>query len=271
MMMIRHSRSLAFVAILLAGNVWAQNFQAPQTLTVPAGTRILTVLRSPLHTTSAVPDSGIYLESLVPIVIDNHVAIPAHSLIQGTVETAKRPGHFDRNSRLRFHFTTLTFTNNQVSTIDAVLQSIPGTDYRTKDSRGTAGTVDQAEKTLPEISTLAFTGALFGSVRHIGIGGALPGAGLGAALGVGKVLLKRGDAMILHEGTRMEIVLQSPLTVSPQIIPQANMTGPFTPRSTVPDHTTEPAASESSTNARNPLRPVLNPWPIQKLLYLPWY
>jgi len=228
-------------------------------------------LRSPVHTTSAVPDSGVYLESLAPIVIDNQVAIPAHSLIQGTVETAKRPGHFDRNSRFRFHFTTVVFPNNHVEPIDAVLQSIPGTDYRKTDSAGTTGTVDQVEKTLPDISTLAFAGALFGSVRHIGIGGFLPGAGLGIALGVGKVLLKRGDPIVLHEGTRMEIALKAPVTISRQVIPESNEPSSFTPKLIIRNDTNEPTASESQRNTPNPLRPVLNPWPMQKLFYLPWY
>ena len=271
MTLIRHSRCLILVAVFLARTAWAQNPAAPQTLTVPAGTGIITVLRSPLHTTSAVPDSGVYLETLAPIVIDNHVAIPAHSLIQGTVETDKRPGHFDRNSQLRFHFTTLIFPNNQVSTIDALLQSIPGSNYRKKDSRGTAGTVDQAEKTLPEIGALAFTGALFGSVRHFGIGGLLPGAGLGAGLGIGKVLLRRGDPIVLHEGTRMEIVLQAPVTVSQQLIPPSSIASTSIQPSVFSGDTSEPTASEPSMNVRNPGRPVLNPWPMQKLFYLPWY
>lgn len=269
MTLIRHSRSLILVAIFLARIAWAQNSAAPQTLTVPAGTGIITVLRSPLHTTSAVPDSGVYLETLAPIVIDNHVAIPAHSMIQGTVETAKRPGHLDRNSWLRFHFTTLVFPNNHVSTINAVLQSIPGTDYRKKDSRGTAGTVDQAEKTLPEITTLAFAGALFGSVRHIGIGGVLPGAALGAGLGVGKVLIKRGEPVILREGTRVEIVLQAPVTVSQESIPPSNMASTFTQSSVLTTTTSESTGSESSPKARKQPRPVLNPWAMQKLFYLP--
>lgn len=271
MNLIRYFRCLALLAVFLARVAWAQNSDAPQSLIVPVGTRIITVLRSPLHTTSAISDSGVYLESLAPIVVDNHVAIPAHCLIQGTVESGKRPGHFDRNSRFRFHFTTVVFPNNHVETIDAVLQSIPGTEYRKKDSLGTAGTVDQVEKTLPDIGALAFTGALFGSVRHIGIGGFLPGAGLGVALGVGKVLLKRGDPIVLHEGTRMEIELKAPVTVSRQVIPESNESTSFTPKLILRDRTSEPNAPESVPDRPSPLRPVLNPWPIQKLFYLPWY
>ena len=271
MISIRHFRCLAFLAVCSTRVASAQSSDAAPTLTVPAGTKIITVLRSPIHTTSAVSDSGVYLESLEPIVLDNHVAIPAHCLIQGTVNTNKRPGHFDRNARLRFHFTTLIFPSNQVATIDAVLQSIPGSDYRKKNSGGTAGTVDQVEKSLPEISTLAFAGALFGSVRRTGIGGIWPGAGLGVALGLGKVLLSRGDPMLMREGTRMEIVLQSPVTVPQQVIPESSTLTTFTPKLIIRNDTSESDSSEPPKNMPNPLRPVLNPWPIERLTFLPWY
>src|SRR5215467_8254865 len=41
---------------------------APSTVTIPAGTRVLMVLKSPLHTTSGTAGSGLYLETLYPIV-----------------------------------------------------------------------------------------------------------------------------------------------------------------------------------------------------------
>ena len=38
---------------------------APSTVTIPAGTRVLMVLKSPLHTTSGTAGSGLYLETLI--------------------------------------------------------------------------------------------------------------------------------------------------------------------------------------------------------------
>src|SRR5262249_22075807 len=41
---------------------------APSTVTIPAGTRVMMVLESPLHTTSGTAGSGIYLETFFPVI-----------------------------------------------------------------------------------------------------------------------------------------------------------------------------------------------------------
>ena len=60
--------------------------------------------------------------------------------------------------------------------------------------------------------TSSVGGAIIGSHRSFGIG-LLPGAGLGAALGLGAVLLKRGDEIYLPQGSRVEMVLQAPFSL----------------------------------------------------------
>jgi hypothetical protein len=183
---------------------------APSTVTIPAGTRVLMVLKSPLHTTSGTAGSGLYLETLYPVVQGNRVVIPARTQVQGIVEADKRPGHINRVSEFRFRFTTLIFPNNLVAPIQGVLQSIPGAkNIRTHDKDGTLKPVDQTEKAVAPAAVSAVGGAIIGAHRGFGIG-LLPGAGLGAALGLGAVLLKRGDEINLPQGTRVEMVLQSP-------------------------------------------------------------
>jgi len=185
----------------------------PSTVTIPAGTRVLMVLKSPLHTTSGTAGSGLYLETLYPVIQGNRVVIPAHTQVQGVVEANKRPGHVNRVSEFRFRFTTLIFPNNAVAPIDGVLQSIPGAkNIRTHDKEGTLKPVDQAEKVVTPAAASAVGGAIIGAHRGFGIG-LLPGAGLGAALGLGAVLLKRGDEISLATGTNVEMVLQAPLAL----------------------------------------------------------
>jgi hypothetical protein len=185
----------------------------PSTVTIPAGTRVLMVLKSPLHTTSGAAGSGLYLETLYPVVQGNGVVIPAHTLVQGVVESDERPGHLKRTSEFRFHFTTLIFPNNLVVPINGVLQSIPGApNIRTRGEDRKLEPVDQAEKVITPTAASAVGGAIIGSHRGFGIG-LLPGAGLGAALGLGAVLLKRGDEINLPQGTSVEMVLQSPFNL----------------------------------------------------------
>jgi hypothetical protein len=185
----------------------------PSTVTIPAGTRVLMVLKSPLHTTSGTAGSGLYLETLYPVVQSNGVVIPSHTLVQGTVEANERPGHLKRTSEFRFHFTTLIFPNNLVMPINGVLQSIPGArNIRTRSDDRTLKPVDQTEKVVTPVVASTVGGAIIGSHRAFGIG-LWPGAGLGAALGLGAVLVKRGDEILLPQGTNVEMVLQSPFSL----------------------------------------------------------
>ena len=186
---------------------------APSTVTIPAGTRVLMVLKSPLHTTSGTVGSGLYLETLYPVVQGDGVVIPAHTQVQGVVEANERPGHVKRASEFRFRFTTLIFPNNFVAPISGALQSIPGArNIRTRNQDGTLKPVDQAEKVITPAAAGTVGGAIIGARRGFGIG-LLPGAGLGAALGLGAVLLKRGDEISLARGTNVEMVLQAPLNL----------------------------------------------------------
>lgn len=186
---------------------------APSTVTIPAGTRVLMVLRSPLHTTSGTAGSGLYLETLYPVVQGNGVVIPAHTQVQGVVEGDERPGHLKRTSEFRFRFTTLIFPNNLVVPINGMLQSIPGArNIRTRSNDRTLEPVDQTEKVITPTAASAVGGAIIGSHHAFDIG-LLPGAGLGAALGLGAVLLKRGDEINLPRGASVEMVLQAPFSL----------------------------------------------------------
>ena len=171
------------------------------------------VLKSPLHTTSGTAGSGLYLETLFPVVQSNGVVIPAHTQVQGVVESDERPGHLKRTSEFRFRFTTLIFPNNVVVPINGVLQSIPGArNIRTRSDDKTLEPVDQPEKVITPTAASAVGGAIIGSHRAFGIG-LLPGAGLGAALGLGAVLLKRGDEINLPQGSKVEMVLPAPFSL----------------------------------------------------------
>jgi len=202
----------------------------PSTVTIPAGTRVLMVLKSPLHTTSGTAGSGLYLETLYPVIQGNRVVIPAHTQVQGVVEANKRPGHVNRVSEFRFRFTTLIFPNNFVAPIDGVLQSIPGAkNIRTHDKDGTLKPVDQTEKVVTPAAVSAVGAAIIGAHRGFGIG-LLPGAGLGAALGLGAVLLKRGDEISLARGTSVEMILQAPLSLEQaQVVENARYVPRFQP------------------------------------------
>jgi hypothetical protein len=213
-------RSTAAQAGLVAAmNQGSQTSQAvpsnptPEPVTLPAGTHLLMKLVSPLHTTSSTPGSGIYLETTFPVVQNDRVVIPEHTRVIGTMGNEKRPGRVQGRAQMRFQFTQLILPDNRVLPIAAGLQSLPGSDRnRTVDHEGTIEPVDQIDADVFTVAKTTGAGILVGSIRHVGIGvgrGALIGAGLGLA----KVLFTRGDEISLPVGTRVEVVLQHPLTV----------------------------------------------------------
>ena len=185
----------------------------PSTITIPAGTRVLLSLVSPLHTTSAIPGSGIYAETAAAVVQDNHVVIPLRAQVQGVVESEQRPGRVKGRAKFLLHFTTLIFPNNYVVPIDGGLQSVPGSaKLRTKGEKGTLEPVDQIDRDVATVTKPALIGGAVGSIRSLGPG-TFVGAGAGALAGLAKVLFTRGDEIKLPAGATVEMVLQRPLTL----------------------------------------------------------
>jgi len=182
-------------------------------LDIAPGTHVLMALVSPLHSTSGSEGSEIYLEVVVPVVENGQVVIPAHTYVQGKVEGSRRPGHFRRTSAFHFRFTNMIFPNNRVETIDAVLQSIPGSKITRTTADGDLRTVDQTEKILTPMAAGAVAGAVIGSATRFGIG-KFTGAGLGAAVGLAGSVLQRGDNIDFPVGTRMEMVLRNSIKLS---------------------------------------------------------
>src|SRR2546429_7810371 len=187
----------------------------PEVITIPAGTHLLMKLISPLHTTSSTPGSGVYLETAFPVVENNRIVITEHTRVMGVVTDERRPGRVQGRAQMRLRFTQLILPDNRELAVVGSLQSLPGSSRnRTVNNEGTLEPVDQIDADVYTVAKTTGAGVLVGSIRHVGIGvghGALIGAGLGLA----KVLFTRGDEISLPVGTRVEMVLQRPLTVQP--------------------------------------------------------
>jgi hypothetical protein len=192
----------------------AENREKPEPITLPAGTHLLMKLTSALHTTSATPGAGIYLETSFPVIAEGRVIIPERSRVLGVVEKGRRPGRVKGRAQMRFRFTTLILPDNHVLSIAGNVESLPGSEsHRTVDDEGTLEPVDQIDADVYTVAKTTGAGILIGSVSHIGVGVG-PGALIGAGIGVAKVLFTRGDAISLPVGTRVEMVLKRPLLVA---------------------------------------------------------
>jgi type IV secretion system protein VirB10 len=209
-----------------------------KTYTVPAGTKILLQLRSPLNTRSAQVGDGVYLSSAFPVVVGNRVMIPEGVFVQGMVDRVARAGRVKGKAQLDMHFTSIIFPNGTVVEIPGVVSGLPGASKQ--DVKGNEGTIEQdKDKTRNAGKTAEIalpTGATVGSIAGLGAGHPIAGSfgGLGAGLAaVGLVsLFTRGADVNIETGTQVEMVLQRPLILQEENLTEA--TAPGAARAMVP-------------------------------------
>lgn len=189
-----------------------------KTYTVPAGTKVLLQLRSAINTKSAKAGDGVYLASTFPVVVGNHVMIPAGVYVQGTVDRVVRAGHVKGRAQLDMHFSSIIFPNGTVVEIPGVVNSIPGAKKQTVKDDG-EGTIEQAGdkgRNVGEVAKIAVpTGATIGSIGGLQSGhpvaGGLIGVGAGLAAAGAVALFTRGADVDIPTGSQVEMVLQRPL------------------------------------------------------------
>jgi type IV secretion system protein VirB10 len=191
---------------------------APQTFTVPAGTKVLLSLKSAINTKTAQQGDGVYLVSSFPVVGNSRIMIPVGVYVQGVVDRVVRPGRVKGRAQLDLHFTTMIFPNGQVVDVPGVLNSLPGSDG--PKVKGNEGTVEQAGNKGRDVANV-LKGAAIGAEGGV-IGGAASGdlakgvgygSAAGAAAGAIYTLFTRGNDIVIPTGTSVEMVLQRPLVL----------------------------------------------------------
>jgi hypothetical protein len=203
----------------------SQSSPAPQTYTVPAGTRVLLMLRSAINTKTAQQGDGVYLVSSFPVANDSRVMIPEGVYVQGVVDRVVRPGRVKGRAQLDLHFTTMIFPNGSVVAVPGVLDNLPGSDG--PKVKNNEGTVEQAGSKGRDAGNIA-KGAAIGAESGV-LGGAVSG-NLGRGIGYGSLagaaagaiytLFTRGNDIVIPSGTSVEMVLQRPL-----ILQEAQLAG----------------------------------------------
>jgi len=200
---------------------------APRTYVVPAGTRVLLQLRSGIDTRSAKPGDGVYLSSIFPVVVGNHVMIPPGVYVQGVVDRVQRAGRVRGRAQLDMHFTSMIFPNGSVVEIPGMVNNLPGAKDQSvkKDGEGTVEQAGDKGRNAGETAKIAIpagagVGTIAGAVNGHPLEGGLAGVGVGLAT-VGLVsLFTRGADVHIPAGTQVEMVLQRPL-----VLEQENLAG----------------------------------------------
>ena len=188
--------------------------QAPNEYVVEPGTRMLLRLTNSVNTKHTAAGDHVYLETAVPIYVNERLVIPRGSYVVGTVMEAHQAGRVKGKSDLSLRFESVTLPNGVTRTFRSLPGSVDGRgDLNRKEGKiegegnkgGDARTVGETTAAGTGIGTLA--GAASG---HLGMGAGI-GAAAGAAAGLAKVLGSRGPDVVLPQGTTMELVLDREL------------------------------------------------------------
>jgi hypothetical protein len=212
---------------------------AHQTITVPAGTKVLLQLRSSVNTKSAKPGDGVYLASIFPVVVGNRVVMPVGLYVQGVVDRVERAGHVKGKAELDMHFTSIIFPNNTVVEIPGVVDALPGAKKQTvkDDQEGTIQQDGDKGRDVGEVAKVSVpVGGTVGAIGGLGSGHPLAGglAGVGAGLAAAGLvaLFTRGADVNIDAGTQVEMVLQRPLLLEEENL--APTGAPGTPAALAP-------------------------------------
>jgi hypothetical protein len=166
-------------------------------LTVPAGTTLALELSTPLSSETAQVETPVRARLRQAVMVDGQTALPAGTVLTGTVTDVARSARVSGRSRLAFRFDSAT-----VNGVRENLRTNPIT------FEGESSKKEDATK----IGVGAGIGAAIGAIAGGG-SGAAKGAAIGGAAGTGAVLATRGKEVELAEGTDITATTASSITV----------------------------------------------------------
>jgi type IV secretion system protein VirB10 len=188
--------------------------QAVQTtLTVPSGTTVMLKTLDAISTKTARVGDRVYFRSSFPVAIDNHMAIPAGTYVDGEITNLKRPGRVKGRAEIAFRFDKMIFPSGYTVQLPGAVRQVP--DLENAKIKDKEGTIEQNPNTGRDVGTIAAPaaeGTLIGLAAD-GARGAGIGAGIGAAAGVLITMITRGDDIRLEPGTSVEMVTHRPIEI----------------------------------------------------------
>jgi hypothetical protein len=187
---------------------------------VKSGTRIPLTLMNTISSKNAAPGDQVYLETMMPTVINRRVIIPAGSFVKGTITQSQRPGKVKGRGELYLRFDSLLLKNGVELDLSGRIGSLDG---------GNPGQLSRDEGKVTSDGSVGKDALIVGGTSLAGTGmghwigghgeGAAIGAGAGAAAGLTAVLLTRGPDAVLERGSMVEMILNRDLQLNEDEIP----------------------------------------------------
>ncbi len=184
-------------------------------VTAPAGTFMTATVQTPLTSEYARPGDRFNATLGTAITSGGSIVLPAGSRLEGQVVSAKKARRGGRNGTLDVRFTTAIAPNGQRIPISARIQTDDGTGILKGGS--TKGTLGKAAlRTGGGAAAGAALGTAMGAVSGGRVGrGAIYGTAIGGGLGAIYAGSKKGKNAVIPAGQPINIVLDTPVTVTP--------------------------------------------------------
>jgi hypothetical protein len=189
----------------------------PNSLVIPAGSKIPLSLKQAISTKNAREGDAVYAETAFPFVLNDHVLVPAGTYIQGKIMHTEHAGRSVKRASILIHFTSMIYPSGYTVMLPGSIDNTPGADdKRVKDKEGTIqqdkDTSKRVEETVKDAAVAGTAGSIAG-VAAGGLNGARIGGAAGLAGGIAWALLKHGPEVKLEVGTSIEMEIQRDVTV----------------------------------------------------------
>jgi type IV secretory pathway VirB10-like protein len=189
----------------------------PNTLVIPAGSKIPLTLAQAISTKNAREGDAVYAQTAFPFVLNDRILVPAGTYIQGRISHTEKAGRSKKRAEILIHFTTMIFPTGYTVMLPASVENTPGADDKgVKDSEGTIQQDKDTGKRIEDAAKGAAVGGTVGSIGGVaagGLNGARIGGAAGLAAGVAWALLKHGPEVKLDVGTSIEMEIQRDIKV----------------------------------------------------------
>ncbi|HET7442986.1 MAG TPA: hypothetical protein VFJ47_16915 [Terriglobales bacterium] len=198
-------------------------------ITVPAGTRLALVLTHPIDSKSTRRGDQIFAQMTDPVTVENQVAIPAGTFVQGQVEKLTRRGS---RGEMLLQSVAIVFPSGYVSNLNVPMnmESDEGTAWNNPSTTAKtsalvapmagagAGLAIGSAVHTTQSSTLGGTTITSSTPKGMAIG-SIVGAAAGGAVAL--VLLARSHHFYVDAGSAAELTLTQPMTLSRAQIAEA--------------------------------------------------
>jgi hypothetical protein len=156
-------------------------------LTIPSGTKVILAMTSPVWAKSAHLGDTVYAVTAFPVAINNTIAIPPGTYVEGEIDSLTRPTRKTNRAEFAMHFTKLVFANGYTV-------SVP-------DHSGNSATIANRAAVDPNLR-------------------AVPPE-TGSAVATVHVAVYFTSDILLDNGAQIEMLLQRPITLNALLVAAA--------------------------------------------------